>query len=297
MPATYDFIIVGGTLAVFELLKSSLIIIVGGTAGCLLAHRLSHASARPSVLLVEAGSSPEGVELRAPFFRYAAPALRPDLDYGYESTPQKQLNNRTIPYTRGKGLGGSSVLNFQVYLNGSAEDYNRWAELVGDDSWKWEHTKKSFQEIEDFDFSGASAYPQLAKPDPTDHGTDGAVKVCLPPVLEKGMAPALEAVTLSGEKVNLDFNSGDPVGVGIFPSSVSKDGRTTSATAHLLNAPDNLSIWTDAIVQRLQFDGAKVLGIETVDGRKGQSMKPCTSHVLTIVSDVQQRSYCLRRRN
>ncbi|KAF2645606.1 FAD/NAD(P)-binding domain-containing protein [Massarina eburnea CBS 473.64] len=115
----YDFIIVGG-----------------GTAGCLVAHRLSHAPAGPSILLVEAGGNPIGKELQAPFYRYSVPSLRLDLDYGYESTPQRQLNDRIIPYSRGKGLGGSSVLNFQVYLYGSGEDYNRWAELVGDKTWK-----------------------------------------------------------------------------------------------------------------------------------------------------------------
>lgn len=197
-------------------------------------------------------------------------ALRPDLDYGFESTPQRELNNRTIPYTRGKGLGGSSILNFAVYLYGSEEDYNRWADLVDDDSWRWEQTKKSFQAIEEYEFQGATNYPHLAKPDPKDHGQNGKVKVSLPPKLEEGFASTMEALVNNGEKINLDTNSGNPIGIGIFPSSYSKDGRTTSATAHLVDPPSNLTIWTDAPTHRLTFDGKKVNGIETADGRKGK---------------------------
>lgn len=234
------------------------------------------------MLVVEAGSNPSGDELFPPFRRYAAPFLRPDLDYAYESKPQEYLNNRTIAYPRGKGLGGSSVLNFQVYLYGSSDDYNRWAELVGDDSWKWEHTKESFRQIENYEFSGSKTYPHLANPQPRDHGTNGTVQVCLPPVLEKGIAPAMEAVAASGEKVNLDFNSGDPIGIGIFPSSTSKDGRTTSATAHLIDAPENLKIWTDAAIHRLQFEGNKVIGIETADGRRGKEKPTLDRSLLTV---------------
>ena len=70
---------------------------------------------------------------------------------------------------------------------------------------------------------------------------------------------------------NLDLNSGDPVGVGIFPSSYGRDGRTTSAMAHLLNAPNNLTIWSNAAVSRFILDGKKVLGVELADGRQGNT--------------------------
>jgi choline dehydrogenase-like flavoprotein len=233
--------------------------------------------------VVEAGSHPSGDELFPPFLRYAAPTLRPELDYAYKSKPQEYLNNRIITYPRGKGLGGSSVLNFQVYLYGSSEDYNHWAELVGDDSWNWEYTRESFRKIENYEFDGSKAYSHLANPQPENHGTSGRVKVCLPPLLEKGIAPVVEAVAASGEKINLDFNSGDPLGIGIFPSSTSKNGRTTSATAHLVDAPDNLEIWTDATVHRLQFDGNKVVGIETADGRKGEQGS-CSRSLLLLTA-------------
>jgi choline dehydrogenase-like flavoprotein len=222
------------------------------------------------VLLVEAGSKPEGEYLRAPFHRYLPSVLRPDLDHAFVSTPQKALNNRTIPYTRGKGLGGSTILNFALYLYGSAEDYNQWARLVGDNSWNWENTKKSFQAIEQYDFQAADQYLHLAKPKQVDHGEEGMVRVCLPPTLEQGLAYTMESLIANGEKINLDVNSGDPIGVSIFPSSYGKDGRTTSATAHLLDPPDNLTIWTGAPVHRLEFDGTRVVGVRTEDGRQGE---------------------------
>ncbi|KAF2473694.1 choline dehydrogenase [Lindgomyces ingoldianus] len=256
MANTFDFIIVGG-----------------GTAGCRLANKLANAASRPSVLIVEAGGQPEGDTLRAPFHRYTPAFTRPDLDHGHVSIPEKELNGRTIQYTRGKGLGGSSILNFAVYLWGSQEDYNRWAELVGDDSWKWEHVKKAYQDIENFDYLGSNQYSDLARPDPKEHGHDGMVKVCLPPVLEKGVIPVMEALANHGETMTLDFNTGNPIGVGVFPSTYSVEGRTTSATAHLVNLPDNLTIWTDAAVHKLVMEGTKVVGIETADGRTATSGK------------------------
>lgn len=247
----------------------------------MIANRLSHAPTRPSVLLVEAGSNPEGEYLRAPFHRYSPAFVRPDLDHGLVSTPQKNLGGRTIAYTRGKGLGGSSILNFGVYLYGSGEDYNRWADISGDDSWRWEHTQKDFQAIENFHIKGAEEYAHLAKPNPKVHGKDGIVKVCLPDVLEEGITTSMEALIKNGEKLNLDPNSGDPVGISIFPASYSKDGRTTSATAHLVDAPDNLEIWTGAAVHRLVFEGTKVVGIEAADGRKGILLSHLTESLLT----------------
>lgn len=86
--------------------------IQGGVAGCLLASRLANASTQPSVLLIEAGGTPTGETLLPPYDRYTPAFTRPDLDYGYTTTAQSELNNRVIPYLRGKGLGGSSILNF-----------------------------------------------------------------------------------------------------------------------------------------------------------------------------------------
>jgi len=245
-------------------------ILLGGTSGCLLAHRLSHSARKPSVLLLEAGSSPSGDYLHAPYHRYYAQALRPDLDHGYVSEPEPALNGRTIPYTRGKGLGGSSILNFAVYLYGSREDYNRWSDLVDDESWKWESVKTSFEAIENYDFSGSKDYKHIADPSTNAHGTKGQLKVGLPPVLEKGVVSQMEALAEAGEKIVLDANSGNPVGIMVFPHSYSKVGRSTSAIAHLMDPPSNLEIWTDAKAEKFAWEGNKVTGVVLEDGRQGR---------------------------
>lgn len=221
------------------------------------------------MLLLEAGSNPTGDFLRAPFHRYWPSVLRPDLDHGYVSEPEPTLGGRTIAYTRGKGLGGSSAVNFGVYLYGSGADYDKWADLVGDASWEWESVKKSFAAIENYDFKGSEEWSHLADPSKNAHGTSGALKVGLPPVLEKGVQPQMEALRDAGDHVNLDPNSGDPVGLSVFPYSYSKEGRTTSAIAHLVDPPSNLTVWTDATVDKLVFEGTKVTGVVTGDGRQG----------------------------
>lgn len=184
------------------------------------------------------------------------------------------LGGRQIPYTRGKGLGGSSILNFGVYLWGSKRDYERWDELVGEDedgegTFKWENVKRSFQKIENYNFSASETYRHLADPSKGEHGTNGKLHVWLPPVLETAVQPQMEALAKAGEKLNLDPNSGDPTGISIFPANYSKNGRCTSAMAHLANPPKNLEVWTDAKVTKLVWEGKKVVGIVTENGKEG----------------------------
>lgn len=247
-----------------------------GTSGCLLAHHLANSPAKPSVLVLESGAQPSGSFLNAPAHRYHAAIFRPDLDHGYVSDPEPALNGRTIAYTRGKGLGGSSILNFGVYLKGSAADYDEWASRVGDDAWKWETVQRDYAAIESYEFDGSTAYSHLARPKPGVHGSTGKVKVGLPPMLEKGVLEGMQALVDHGEKVNLDPNDGDPVGMSVFPYSYSRDGRTTSAIAHLKDAGSNLSVWTEASVTRLLWsaDGERVVGVQTEDGRRGMCTNP-----------------------
>jgi len=223
--------------------------------------------------VLEAGAEPSGTFLTAPVHRYHAALFRPDLDHGYVSEPEAALNGRTIAYTRGKGLGGSSMMNFGVYLKGSAADYDAWAEKVGDEAWKWETVRQDYAAIETYEFSGAKEYSNLARPVEGVHGKHGKVKVGLPSQLEKGVLETMQALVDAGEQVNLDPNSGDPMGMSIFPHTYSKDGRTTSAVAHLKDTGGNLKVWTDASVTRLLWsaDGQKVEGVEMQDGRRGRS--------------------------
>ncbi|KAJ4312340.1 hypothetical protein N0V94_007494 [Neodidymelliopsis sp. IMI 364377] len=251
------------------------VVVGAGTSGCLLAHHLANSPAKPSVLVLESGTKPSGDFLNAPAHRYHAAIFRPDLDHGYVSEPEPALGDRTIAYTRGKGLGGSSILNFGVYLKGSAADYDEWADRVGDDAWRWDTVRRDFAAIETYEFDGTNAYAHLSKPQPSAHGTTGKVRVGLPPQLEKGVLETMKALVDAGEKVNLDPNNGDPLGMSIFPYSYSKDGRSTSAIAHLQDTAANLSVWTDAAVTRMMWseDGERVTGVETAEGRRAHATK------------------------
>jgi choline dehydrogenase-like flavoprotein len=268
-PPTYDFIIVGGLYPAQHTPSTPFPanLLSGGTSGCVLAHTLSTTSSRPRILLLEAGSTPSGAYLRAPFHRFAPAFLRPDLDHGYVSEPEAYLNDRTINYTRGKGLGGSSILNFGVYLYGAKDDYETWAEEVGDSEWGWESVQQAFHDIETYDVG--DGYGGLADASTTGHGKTGLLKVGVPPVLETGVEQQMRALLNAGEKVCLDPNDGDPIGISVMPYSYSKEGRNTSALAFLRDASENLEVWTEAKVERLVWEGKRVVGVVMEDGREG----------------------------
>jgi choline dehydrogenase-like flavoprotein len=117
----------------------------GGNAGAVVASRLAHANLRPSVLLIEAGDCNNDISLRIGGERYKVLIQHPELNWGYVSAPQANLLGRQVPIHQGKGLGGSTAINFCVYTEGSAADYNLWAELVGDREWSWTRVKERFK--------------------------------------------------------------------------------------------------------------------------------------------------------
>lgn len=121
--------------------------VLGGTAGCLLANRLASTSSKPSVLLVESGGDGSDENLRNPYERYMNAFIRPELSYGYSTTPQTALGGLSLPYARGKGLGGSSAVNFMVYASGPSRDFDHWADVVGDTTWGWKASKERLRRV------------------------------------------------------------------------------------------------------------------------------------------------------
>lgn len=149
MPDSFDFIIVGGR-KVFSCYLGYLTnkkIYPGGTAGCLLANRLASSKKRPSILLIEIGGDNSDITNRIPYNRFLNAYTKPDLDHGYMTTPQSALDGKKLPYARGKGLGGSSLTNFGLYTRGASADYDRWAELVGDEDWGWQKMRERFKQV------------------------------------------------------------------------------------------------------------------------------------------------------
>ncbi|KAH8807712.1 glucose-methanol-choline oxidoreductase [Xylogone sp. PMI_703] len=256
MAGTFDFVIVGG-----------------GTAGCLLAKRLASTNKKPSILLIEVGGDGSDINIRSPYGRFLNAFTRPELDHGYSLKPDPNLSGVALPYARGKGLGGSSLINFMCYTRGSAADYDKWAELVGSEDWDWKHTEERFKKIESFSNSLSPEVKQYANVEPGSLGTDGLVEVSLPSIIDPELKLCLEAAAELGIPSNPNINSGNPVGVGLDFLSV-KDGlRTTSSSAHLRSATDNLTVWTNTQVTKIVLDGKKAVGVETLDGRKVSSAK------------------------
>ncbi|OJD15708.1 hypothetical protein AJ78_04043 [Emergomyces pasteurianus Ep9510] len=251
MTDSYDFIIVG----------------VGGTAGLLFATRLAAALPESSVVVLELGSAyPDNTHLCS-FDRYHA-WQRPDLDLGYMTTPQTSIKGQEYAYLRGKGPGGCSNINFLTYTRGSAADYNYWAELVGDESWRWEHTLRRFKEIESFHADLPEDMKKYVNPLPENHGYNGPLHVSYPSQLEKGISGLLDAATRYGLPLNMDVNSGNPVGMSITPTTTFKGYRCTSESIYTNQRSANLKMVTDIKVAKVLFENKVAVGVQTVDGRK-----------------------------
>ncbi|RXW17381.1 hypothetical protein EST38_g8468 [Candolleomyces aberdarensis] len=189
------------------------IIAGGGTAGAVLANRLSEVS-RYQVLLIEAGPLDRGVlNIEVPYF--ASRRMGSPYDWNYTTVPQPGLNGRTIPYPRGRVLGGSSSINLMFYTRGSASDYDRWAEVTGDPGWSWRRILPYFLKNERW-VAPADGHNTVGQFDPTVHGRDGMTMVSLPSYNQTATdGRTIEATKQLGPefKFNLDMNSGNPLGV------------------------------------------------------------------------------------
>ncbi|OJD17725.1 hypothetical protein AJ78_02189 [Emergomyces pasteurianus Ep9510] len=251
MTDSYDFIIVG----------------VGGTAGILFATRLATALPESSVVILEAGSAFPDTTHLCPYDRYHA-WQRPDLDYGYTTAPLTFLKGQTYGFLRGKGPGGCSNINFLTYTRGSAEDYNYWAKLVGDESWKWEHSLRRFKEIETYHADLSEDMKKYANPLPENHGYNGPLHVSLPSRWENGVTGLLDATARYGMTLNMDPNSGNPIGVSVPSTTTFKGYRCTSESIYTNHRPANLKMMTDIQVAKVIFENKVTVGVQTVNGQK-----------------------------
>jgi choline dehydrogenase len=225
------------------------VVIGAGSAGCVVANRLTEDS-KTTVLLLEAGNPDTKPEIQIPL--ECTNLLGSEVDWGYFSEPEPYLNNRKIFCPRGKVVGGSSSINFLLYIRGNPRDYDHWQEL-GNPGWSYQDMLPYFKKSENQQ-RGASEY----------HGVDGALSVTdiiAPTAISQGFVDAAVAL---GYDYNPDFNGMQQTGAGLFQLTI-KDGKRHSAAAAfllpILQRP-NLTTTTGALVTRLLFEGNRTVGVE-----------------------------------
>lgn len=245
-----------------------------GPAGCTLAATLSKSAAKPRVLLLEAGGKNDDESQRVDGKRWTT-FMSENMNWGYKTTPQEACDGRVLDYSRGKGLGGGSAINFGVFTVGAKDDYDTWAKYVSDETFGWKAMQKRIKDLELFD--GSIDLPEnqkYAQPKPEDHGYQGGLKTGYAKEWEQDLSLALDQLEEAGLDRNLDHNSGNPLGMGIMINSAG-NGRRTTAVDLLIGAPDNLVIVTDTPVQRVVLENRKAVGVETKGKKCRYSLPAC----------------------
>jgi choline dehydrogenase len=226
------------------------VIVGAGSAGCVLANRLS-ADGRHSVLLLEAGPTDSNFWIHVPI-GYGKLFKDKRVNWMYQTEPEPGLGGRQVFQPRGKVLGGSSSINGLLYVRGQHEDYDRWRQL-GNVGWGFDDVLPYFKKAEN-QIRGADQY----------HGTGGPLSVSdwrhHDPLSEAFVKAAIEA----GIPYNPDFNGATQEGAGFFQTTTLRGRRASSAFCYLRPARGraNLRIETDALAQRVTFEGRRARSIE-----------------------------------
>ena len=232
------------------------VIVGAGSAGCVLANRLS-ADPATRVLLLEAGPSDWNPLIHMPA-GIARLANNRALNWNYRTEPEPALDQRRLWWPRGRTLGGSSAINAMCYIRGVAADYDRWAEASGDPRWSWREVLPWFLRSED-NSRGASAL----------HGTGGPLGVAdlrHHNVLSEAL---IDAAQSAGFPRNDDFNGEQQAGFGLYQVTQRNGARCSSATAFLKPARqrENLHVLTHALVERVLIEQGRAVGVQLRCGR------------------------------
>jgi choline dehydrogenase len=225
------------------------IIVGAGSAGCLLANRLS-ADAGKRVLILEAGGNDNWIWFHIPV-GYLFAIGNPRSDWCFKTEPEPGLNGRSLNYPRGKVIGGSSAINAMIYMRGQAADYDHWRQL-GLNGWGWDDVLPFFKRHENH-FLGESA----------DHATGGELHIEAPRVRWDLLDAFRAAAEQAGIKSITDFNRGDNEGCCAFHVNQRRGRRVSAARAFLKPAliRANLRLETGCLVEGLIFEGRRAVGV------------------------------------
>jgi choline dehydrogenase-like flavoprotein len=249
------------------------IIVGAGTAGCIMANRLS-ADPRKRVLLLEAGGRDNWIWFHIPV-GYLFAIGNPRSDWMFKTEPEPGLNGRALSYPRGKVIGGSSAINAMISMRGQAADYDHWRQL-GLTGWGWDDVLPAFKRLEDH-VLGASDI----------HGAGGGWRIEAPRLSWKVLDAVADAAAEMGIRKTPDFNTGNNEGVGYFHVNQKRGRRWSSARGFLkpVLSRSNLRLETNVLVDRLIIENGRAVGIrfsqggETIEARAGGEVILCAGSI------------------
>lgn len=226
------------------------VIVGGGSAGCVLANRLSANGAK--VLLLEAGKADKSFLLQMPV-GFAVVLAKGWYDWGYVTEPQENLEGRRLPWLRGKVLGGSSSINAMVYIRGDRSDYDQWAQL-GNSGWSFRECLPFFRKAENW----ADHVPDEF------HGTGGPLGILRVPINNPLSKAWVEAGLRAGYPFNPDFCGPQLEGFGPADFTIAKNRRASAASAYLAptKSRPNLLVKVNAHATRVIFENGRAVGVE-----------------------------------
>ena len=250
------------------------IVVGAGSAGCVLAARLSEDPA-VKVLLLESGPADRSIWIHLPI-GYGKTMWSPTYNWCFHTDPDPNMNGRRIYWPRGKTLGGSSSINGLIYIRGQREDYDRWAAL-GNPGWTYDEVLPYFVRSE-FNQRGADAF----------HGAGGPLKVSDIGARHELIEAFIGGAQQCGVPRTEDFNGARQEGAGYYQLTTWKGWRYSTAKAYLVPARGraNLRVETEARATGLVFEGRRVVGVDYLQGGEKKTAR-CRAEVLLAAGAIQ----------